>query len=124
LIIISNKKPGGDIMRNELGDVLNKIGEKYKQEIATASKFYLEVDIGKQAEKFGYSAMKDKYLDVSAVVPLKQAAPGMKVMIDGRTFINYAQFESGIAVPEYVAREAGLSYQAYRPDDSMILNFA
>jgi hypothetical protein len=111
-------------MGNDLGDILNKIGEKYKHEIANESRFYLEVDIGKQAEKFGYSAMKEKYHDVSAVVPLKQAIPGMKVMIDGRTFINYAQFESGIAVPEYVAREAGLRYQAYQPNDSMILNFA
>jgi hypothetical protein len=111
-------------MRTDLGDVLNKIGEKFKHEIENESRFYLEVDIGKQAERFGYSEMKEKYHDVSAVVPLKQAIPGMKVMIDGRTFINYAQFESGIAVPEYVAREAGLRYQTYQPDDSMILNFA
>jgi len=111
-------------MKTDLGDVLNKIGESFKQEIANESKVYLEVDIGKQAEKFGYSDMKEKYHGVSAVVPLKQALPGMKVMIDGRTFIRYAQFESGIAVPEYVAREAGLRYQTYQPNDSMILNFA
>lgn len=111
-------------MRTDLGDVLNKIGETFKQEIANDSSIYLEIDIGKQAEKFGYSDMKEKYHDVSAVVPLKQALPGMKVMIDGRTFIHYAQFESGIAVPEYVAREAGLRYQTYHANDSMILNFA
>ena len=111
-------------MRTDLGDVLNRIGETYKQEIENESGYYLEVDIGKQAEKFGYSEMQEKYHDVSAVVPLKQAVPGMKVMIDGRTFINYAQFESGIAVPEYVARETGLRYQSYQPNDSMILNFA
>jgi hypothetical protein len=47
----------------------------------------------------------------------------MKVRIDGRTFVNYAQFESGVVVPDYVARDAGLSYKTFIPKDSMILNF-
>jgi hypothetical protein len=49
---------------------------------------------------------------------------GMKVRIDGRTFVNYAQFESGVVVPDHVAREAGLPYRAFVPNESMILNFA
>ena len=32
----------------------------------------------------------------------------MKVRIDGRTFVDYASFDSGLAAPGYVAREAGL----------------
>jgi hypothetical protein len=48
----------------------------------------------------------------------------MKVRIDGRTFIDYAQFESGVVVPGYVAREAGLTYKTFLPLGSMILNFA
>lgn len=111
-------------MKKDLGDILIRIGESFKEDIANGSKNYLEVDIGKQAEKFGYPDIKEQYHDVSAVVPLKQSVPGMKVMIDGRTFSNYAQFDSGIAVPEFVARESGLRYQTYQPEDSMVLNFA
>lgn len=111
-------------MRTELGDVLNRIGETFKQDITNESKYYLEVDIGKQAEKFGYTDIKEEYQKVNAVVPLKESAPGMKVMIDGRTFMNYAQFESGIAVPEYVAKKTGLRYRTYQPADSMILSFS
>lgn len=47
----------------------------------------------------------------------------MKVRIDGCTFISYAQFDSGVAVPGYVANEAGLSHHCYTAQDSMILNF-
>jgi hypothetical protein len=42
-------------MSNELGEVLTRIGEEYKEEISEESGIFLEVDIGKQAEKFGYS---------------------------------------------------------------------
>ena len=45
-------------------------------------------------------------------------------IILSRTFVDYAQFESGVVVPGYVAREAGLSYKTYVALDSMILNFA
>jgi len=48
----------------------------------------------------------------------------MKVRIDGRTFVNYAQFDSGIAVPHYVARQVDLPHRAYVAKDSMICNFA
>ena len=48
----------------------------------------------------------------------------MKVRVDGRTFVNYAQFESGIAVPNYVAGQVDLPHIAYIAKDSMICNFA
>jgi hypothetical protein len=48
----------------------------------------------------------------------------MKVRIDGRTFVNYAQFESGVVVPGFVAKAAGLKYKTFIPLDSMILNFS
>jgi hypothetical protein len=111
-------------MSNDLGKILTKIGEEFKEQISEDSIFYLEVDIGKQAEELGYSEMTEKYHDVYAVVPLKQAVKGLKVLIDGRTYVNYAQLESGIAIPGYVAKEAGLPYKTYQPNDSMIRNFA
>jgi hypothetical protein len=110
-------------MSNALGEVLQEIGEEYKEEILDESEFILEVDIGKQAEKLGYSDIKEKYHDVEAIVPLRQSVKGLKVRIDGRTFVNYAQLESGIAVPGYVAEEAGLPYKTYKPHDSLIRNF-
>ena len=111
-------------MRNDLAEVLTKIGEEFKEEISDESDFCLEVDIGKHAEKLGYSDIKEKYHDVSAFVPLKQPVRGMKVRMDGRTFVNYAQCESGVVIPGYVAKKAGLSYKTYEPNDSMIRMFA
>jgi hypothetical protein len=57
------------------------------------------------------------------IVPLKEPQPGMKVRIDGRTFVNYAQYDSGIAVPGHVARNTSRPYAKFVPEDSMICNF-
>ena len=111
-------------MSNDLGEVLAKTGEEFRGKISNASRFYLEVDIGKQAEKLGFSRIKEKYHGVNAIVPLKEPVAGMTVRVDGRTFVHYGQLESGIAVPGYVAKEAGLPHKTYMPNDSMILNFA
>ena len=109
-------------MKEELNKILLLIEEEYKDHILNESRYYLEVDIGKKAEKLGFSDLKKEYRDVNAVVPLKIPVRGMKVRIDGRTFVNYAQFDSGIAVPGYVAQKSGLPFRAYLPKDSMVLN--
>ena len=111
-------------MRTHLDTVLKRIGENFRDKISENSKYYVEVNIGREAENLGYPDIKDKFHHVYAVVPLREPLPGLKVMIDGRTFSDYAQFTSGIAVPGYVARESSLPSQAYKPDDSLILNFA
>ena len=108
--------------RKPLDDVLERIGETYCDLIQNGSRFYLEVNIGNQAAALGYGDIAEKYRDAFAVVPLKQAVPGMKVRIDGRTFVNYAQFSSGIAVPGYVVKDVGLAHTTFIPNDSMILN--
>jgi len=110
-------------MNNELNEVLKKIVEEYKGSIAKGSRNYLEVDIGKKAAGCGYEKLAGKFDGVNAIVPLSRPMAGMKVRIDGRTFVNYAQVESGIAVPGYVAEAAGLPREAFIPNDSMILNF-
>jgi hypothetical protein len=110
-------------MNNTLHKILQSIADKYKSELSGDSRYYIEVDIGNQAEAIGYSELKDKYNHVNAVVPIKDPVKGMKVLIDGRTFVNYAQYDSGIAVPGYVAKDAGRPYKAFVPNDSMILNF-
>ena len=111
-------------MRNNLDEVLMKIGKKYEKNILKGSRNYLEVDIGNQAEKMGYTGLKNKFANVYAIVPLKAPVAGMKVRIDGRTFVNYAEYDTGVAVPGYLAQKAGLPFKEFVPNDSMILNFA
>jgi len=111
-------------MNSKLDQVLKKISEYYSDSIQIGSRFYLEVNIGSEAEKLGHADVQERFRDTWAVVPLKGAVPGMKVRIDGRTFVNYAQLESGVAIPGYVARECSLPWTAFMPNDSMILNCA
>lgn len=110
-------------MKTDLGKVIGLISEDFKNDILATSRFYREVNIGERAERLGLSELKGQYRDVFAIVPLKQPAEGMRVRIDGRTFMNYAQFEFGVVVPEYVAEDTGLPYKPFVPNDSMILNF-
>lgn len=110
-------------MNQNLKETLTRIGEDYRSDIAEGSRYYLEVEIGKRAEQLGFPDLKQKYGTASVIVPIKRPQPGMKVRIDGRTFVNYAQFDSGIAVPGFVAKEAELPYRTFVPNDSMIKNF-
>ena len=110
-------------MSNELSEILTKIGEEFREEISKESRIFLEVDIGKQAEKLGYSNIVEKYRGVDAVVPLKNTVDGLKVMIDGRTFVNYAQLESGVVIPGYIAKDAALPYKSYEAHESIVRVF-
>ena len=106
-----------------LREVLTKIGEEYKKNINKNSRHYLEISIAKKAAELDFSEVKERYKNVCAIVPLKRPVSGMKVRIDGRTFVNYAQFESGIVVPNYVAKKVDLPHRGYTAKDSMICNF-
>jgi hypothetical protein len=110
-------------MANKLNEVLNKIGEDFKENIRDDSRFYVEVSIARKAGELGFGDLKECYRDVYAIVPLKHPVDGMKVRIDGRTFINYSQFDSGVVVPHYVASQVDLPKRAYVAQDSMICNF-
>lgn len=111
-------------MANHLDKTLTSIGSEYIDKIDEGSRFYLEVDIGAQGEKLGYEDIGRRFRRVLAVVPIKQAQGGMKVRIDGRTFVNYGQLESGVAIPGYVLEKSNLSFRQYMAQDSMILNFS
>ena len=110
-------------MDTTISDVLENIGKDYKGMILKGSRHYLEVNIGEKAKQLGHYNLKDKYDQTYAIVPLKRPQSGMKVRIDGRTFVDYAEFASGIAVPGYLARESGKSYKTFVPNDSMICNY-
>lgn len=111
-------------MNNSLSEVLNRIGEDYKDNIRDDSRHYLEISIARKAAELGLTGVKESYSDDYAIVPLKQPVDGMKVRIDGRTFINYAQLKSGVVVPHHIAKQVNLHQRAYVPRDSMICNFA
>jgi hypothetical protein len=79
-------------MIDNLNKVIAKIGEEYKDNINRDSRHYLEISIAKKAAKMSFSEAEAQYKNVYAIVPLKRPVSGMKVRIDGRTFVNFAQF--------------------------------
>ena len=111
-------------MRNILSKVLAKIGEEYEGNVKNNSRHYLEISLVKKAAELGLSEVTKQFENACAIVPLKRPVSGMKVRIDGRTFVNYAQFESGVVVPNYVANQVDLPHKAFTAKDSMICNFA
>ena len=104
--------------------ILKSIGEEFEGRIEKGARHYIEVSIGKRAGKLGFTNLKDRYKNTYAIIPLSEPQGGMKVRIDGRTFINYAEYPSGIAVPGYLAKKAGKSYKTFIPNDSMICNYS
>ena len=111
-------------MNKELQQIIKRIGDRYKENILGSGRHYLEINIGREAQSIGMNDLPDHIRSADVVVPLKAPLAGMKVRIDGRTFIDYAGFDSGLAAPGYVARAAGLPYRPYVAQDSMVLNFA
>lgn len=111
-------------MNDNLKNILTKIGEDYKEIIENGSRHYLEVSIAQKAAELGMPEAEEQYRKAYAIVPLKRPLEGMKVRIDGRTFVNYAQFDSGVVVPHHIASQVDLSRKAYAAWDSMVCNFA
>ena len=110
-------------MSNNLDLTLKAIEDSYASKIEGSSRFYVEVDIGAQAEEMGFPDVAKRYRKVLAIVPLREAERGMKVRIDGRTFIDYGQLASGVAIPGRAVRHSRRNYKTFIPNDSMILNF-
>lgn len=102
-----------DHLERHYGDRLSKDGRNY-----------IEVNLGRLAETLGYTDISEALRYAGAIIPLKNHVPGMKVRIDGRTFVQYCQFNSGVAIPGHVAGQSGLPSRPYVPNDSMILNCA
>jgi hypothetical protein len=110
-------------MDNQLDAVLQHISEAFQAEILPGSRNYREVDIGKRAKMLGFMDVAKTYNAINAVVPIKEPVEGMKVMVDGRTFVNYRQYDSGMVVPGYVAEASNLPHRPFVANDSMVLNF-
>lgn len=111
-------------MKKHLNSIFNKIIQKYGKNITKKSRNYIEVPISSLAGPEAKDSLPENVLFAGVIVPLKEPVSGVKVRIDGRTFLNYQQFDSGIAVPDYVAKAAELPAKTYTAEDSMILNIA
>lgn len=111
-------------MNSQLNEILERISDRYNDRLLAGGRHYLEVNIGLEAERMGVSGLPEHIRAADVIVPLKEPLSGMKVRIDGRTFVDYARFDSGLAAPGYIARAAGRPFQTYIPHDSMVLNFA
>jgi len=108
-------------MEKELAKILEKIGNGFKKEILPESKIYCIIDIGQAAENFGKPELKEEYKDINAVIPLKKAKGDWGFEVDGTGLSDYAQLESGIAVPKYIAEKSGLPNKKYQPKEKMFL---
>lgn len=111
-------------MNTTIDRVLASIAEEHAAHMTGASRFYREVHIGRQAAKLGLDDIDDDIRDSHAIVLLKEPGGGMKVRIDGRTFVDYAQSEGNVVVPGYVAGRATGPFRSYTAEDSMVLMFA
>jgi hypothetical protein len=110
--------------QNLIDDVLRVVEEEFREEMEPTSRFFVDVDLGRTAARLGLQDPEGILSGVEAVVPLRRLRGGMRVRVDGRTFVDYAQCDSGLAVPGYVARRAGLRFRPYRALDSMVRMFA
>lgn len=110
-------------MDNQLKELLKHMELEYGDRTQRGARNYLEVNLAEQARKLGYGDLSETYKTACAIVPLKDPQHGMKVRVDGRTFVNYAEYDSGIAVPGYLAKAAGMNYRTFVPNESMICNF-
>jgi hypothetical protein len=110
-------------MNDQLDRLLEYIEETNIGIMEKGARHYMEVSLSATARKLGYTELAEKYKTASAIVPLRNPQRGMKVRIDGRTFVNYAEYDSGIAVPSYLAKATGRKHRTFIPMDNMILNF-
>ncbi|MDJ0783513.1 MAG: hypothetical protein QNJ22_16170 [Desulfosarcinaceae bacterium] len=110
-------------MDTRMEEVLTHIENAYKEKMQPGARHYMEVSLADTARKLGYADIGECYRTAAAIIPLKQPQDGMKVRIDGRTFVNYAEFGSGMAVPGYFASASGRKFRTFIPMDSMICNF-
>ena len=120
---LEQNKKGELVMDKRLDELLDGIENRYRHKMAPGARHYMEVSLADEARNLGYADLAACYRTASAIIPLKRPQDGMKVRIDGRTFVNYAEYDSGMAVPGYLAHAVGRRHRTFIPQDSMICNF-
>jgi len=112
------------IMINRMDELLTAMKTKYQHDAQHDSRHYKEVNMGQEAAELGFEDITEKLAKINAIIPLKNALHGMKVRIDGRTFVNYVQFDSGVTLPGHAVGDTQLPHKQYAAQDSMIFNFS
>jgi hypothetical protein len=110
-------------MDHRIDELLEHVEKTYASKMQRGARHYLEVNLAEEARRLGFTDLGEQYKTACAIIPLNAPQQGMKVRIDGRTFVNYAEYDSGMAVPGYLAKAAGRKFRTFFPNDSMICNF-
>lgn len=110
-------------MDKRLDTILTTIMKEYSDDLSDKSIYFVDVNIGQRAMGMGFEDLGSQYKNAEAVVFVKGPKDGMKVMIDGRTFVNYSTLGPGIAVPSYVARQTALKHEPFTAADSLVRIF-
>ena len=110
-------------MDNRLDSILTGIIDDFRDELTDDSIYFVDVNIGQRAARMGYDDLRNRYKTTEAVVFVRNPKKGMKVMIDGRTFVNYASLGPGVAVPSYVAERTAFKHKPFTAADSLVRIF-
>jgi|TARA_B100002003_G_C14019005_1_gene491460 hypothetical protein len=101
--------------------ILNRIGRVFKPAVIENSEDHLTFDLGEEFQILGSDAGKEHFEGVAIIVPIITQRGGWPVQIAGTIeYADYAQLHSGIAVPEHIARLAGLPYSKFQPKEDMV----
>ena len=110
-------------MDTRINELLEHVERTYGSKMQRGARHYMEVNLAQLARAMGFADLGEKYKNACAIIPLNAPQEGMKVRIDGRTFVNYAEYDSGMAVPGYLAKASNRKFRTFVPNDSMICNF-
>ncbi len=110
-------------MDNRLDRILMQIMNDYRDELSEDSIHFVDVNIGRRAAGMGFADLGSQYKDAEAVLFVNGGKKGMKVMIDGRTFVNYSTLGPGVAVPSYVAEKTALKHEPFTAAESLVRIF-
>ena len=110
-------------MNHLLDQLLEHVEKTYGSKMQRGARHYMEVNLAEEARRLGFADLGEQYKTACAIVPLNAPQQGMKVRIDGRTFVNYAECDSGMAIPGYLAKASSRKFRPFVPNDSMICNF-
>ena len=101
--------------------ILNRIGRVFKQAVSNSNEDHLSFDLGQEFQQLGSDAGRRQFEGQAIIVPVSTQQGGWPIQIAGAIeYANYAQLPSGIAVPEYIAKLAGLSSSRFQPKDDMV----
>lgn len=111
---------------SNLTHVLTKVAEAYKGKVATESRVYHVVDFMQCFEGLS-KPPEDIFRGVTVLVPLNRQVDYNKIRLRISTggevppFAGYHQLETGICIPDWVAKQAGFSSKPYQTAAHLII---